>query len=255
MSLLSRHYGTRAVPARSTCRGGFPVAALGAGPGGRAPGGGGHLPAAGARQGAAGHAGAAASAPAAPRAARVMEEPALPELRDVEQKLGRKVPESLARSLRGEDLPAWGRGHDRDRLALPAAAGPGAARLSSSALERLETKVHLLKQEMVRLSAPLPPSLSPSRGFLPPLPPGRIQDPRLGHLMQPLPDLPVPAKAACPAPQSPGLETPRSLGSRLQCLTTRALRKILLISQSSLPLFQPLSIITLQVFDVFIGIC
>ncbi|XP_019373778.1 PREDICTED: leucine rich adaptor protein 1-like, partial [Gavialis gangeticus] len=39
----------------------------------------------------------------------------------------------------------------RDRLAPAAAAGPGAARLSSSALERLETKVHLLKQEMVNL--------------------------------------------------------------------------------------------------------
>ncbi|XP_019410286.1 PREDICTED: leucine rich adaptor protein 1-like, partial [Crocodylus porosus] len=40
---------------------------------------------------------------------------------------------------------------DRDRLGPAAAAGPGAARLSSSALERLETKVHLLKQEMVNL--------------------------------------------------------------------------------------------------------
>ncbi|KAJ7335473.1 hypothetical protein JRQ81_013414 [Phrynocephalus forsythii] len=103
-----------------------------------------------------------------------MEECALPDLRDVELKLGRKVPESLARSLRGEE-PALARHHrDKDRQPPPdggggaaSSGGPGfsAARgsrpaalgggttTSASALERLETKLHLLRQEMVELRA------------------------------------------------------------------------------------------------------
>uniref|UniRef100_A0A8C3P0I4 Leucine rich adaptor protein 1 like n=1 Tax=Cyanoderma ruficeps TaxID=181631 RepID=A0A8C3P0I4_9PASS len=71
-------------------------------------------------------------------------EPGAPsDLRDVEQKLGRKVPESLARPLRGEELPAH-----------PAAAAPGLrCRRRAAALARLETKLQLLRQEMVNLRA------------------------------------------------------------------------------------------------------
>ncbi|XP_054666869.1 leucine rich adaptor protein 1-like [Grus americana] len=78
-----------------------------------------------------------------------MEPGALPDLRDVEQKLGRKVPESLARPLRGEELP------ERPAAAPtrgPAAA-PGPRRRRAAALARLETKLHLLRQEMVNLRA------------------------------------------------------------------------------------------------------
>lgn len=76
-------------------------------------------------------------------ACRAMEPCAPPDLRDVEQKLGRKVPESLARPLRGEELPA-----------RPAAAAPGARRRRAAALARLETKLQLLRQEMVSSRAP-----------------------------------------------------------------------------------------------------
>ncbi|XP_075597113.1 leucine rich adaptor protein 1-like [Balearica regulorum gibbericeps] len=78
-----------------------------------------------------------------------MESGALPDLRDVEQKLGRKVPESLARPLRGEELP-------ERPAAAPArgpAAAPGPRRRRAVALARLETKLHLLRQEMVNLRA------------------------------------------------------------------------------------------------------
>ncbi|XP_075267139.1 leucine rich adaptor protein 1-like isoform X2 [Opisthocomus hoazin] len=68
-----------------------------------------------------------------------MEPGAPPDLRDVEQKLGRKVPESLARPLRGEELPA--------------AAAPGPRRRRAAALARLEAKLHLLRQEMVTTEA------------------------------------------------------------------------------------------------------
>ncbi|XP_070592362.1 leucine rich adaptor protein 1-like [Erythrolamprus reginae] len=90
-----------------------------------------------------------------------MEDCALPDLRDVELKLGRKVPESLARSLRGEETA--GATRDREKDGGPGVAGFTAARApraailggggSSSALERLETKLHLLRQEMVDLRA------------------------------------------------------------------------------------------------------
>ncbi|KAM6468452.1 leucine rich adaptor protein 1-like [Liasis olivaceus] len=98
-----------------------------------------------------------------------MEDCSLPDLRDVELKLGRKVPESLARSLRGEE-PAVARDREKDReqpgggpgvagfsaSRAPRAAmlsGPGGSGSSSSALERLETKLHLLRQEMIDLRA------------------------------------------------------------------------------------------------------
>ncbi|XP_061485751.1 leucine rich adaptor protein 1-like [Rhineura floridana] len=93
-----------------------------------------------------------------------MEDCSLPDLRDIELKLGRKVPESLVRSLRGEE-PVVGRDREKDREQAgggPAATGfsaslaPRAAMLSSrnsSALERLETKLHLLRQEMIDLRA------------------------------------------------------------------------------------------------------
>lgn len=99
---------------------------------------------------------------------RVMEDGPLPDLRDIELKLGRKVPESLARSLRGEE-PA-----PREGAADPSGVGgscsssscssfaPSVSSSSSSspasgsprrshpsALERLETKLHILRQEMV----------------------------------------------------------------------------------------------------------
>lgn len=87
--------------------------------------------------------------PRAP-AGRAMEPGAPPDLRDVEQKLGRKVPESLARPLRGEELSA-----------RPAAGDPGPRRRRAAALARLETKLQLLRQEMVSSrspSAPPPPA-------------------------------------------------------------------------------------------------
>ncbi|XP_038259702.1 leucine rich adaptor protein 1-like [Dermochelys coriacea] len=83
-----------------------------------------------------------------------MEEGPPPDLRDIELKLGRKVPESLARSLRGEEPAARDRSGGGGSGLCPASA-PGASRLSSgaAALARLETKLHLLKQEMVNLRA------------------------------------------------------------------------------------------------------
>ncbi|KAM8984103.1 leucine rich adaptor protein 1-like [Ara ararauna] len=72
-------------------------------------------------------------------------EPGAPlDLRDVEQKLGRKVPESLARPLRGEELPG---------RPAAAAVAPVPRRRRAAALARLETKLHLLRQEMVNLRA------------------------------------------------------------------------------------------------------
>lgn len=102
-----------------------------------------------------------------------MEDCPLPDLRDIELKLGRKVPESLARSLRGEE-PA-----PQEGAADPSGVGGSCSSSSScssfapslssssssspasgsprrshpSALERLETKLHILRQEMVDLRA------------------------------------------------------------------------------------------------------
>lgn len=114
-----------------------------------------------------------------------MEDGPLPDLRDIELKLGRKVPESLVRSLRGEE-PVPGE-RDRDPCGGSCGGGGGCCsssssccsfppsltssssssptsgsprRSHSSALERLETKLHLLRQEMV--SAMLqPPGCGP----------------------------------------------------------------------------------------------
>lgn len=102
-----------------------------------------------------------------------MEDGPLPDLRDIELKLGRKVPESLARSLRGEEPTP------REGAADPSGVGGSCSSSSScrsfapsvssssssspasgsprrshpSALERLETKLHILRQEMVNLRA------------------------------------------------------------------------------------------------------
>lgn len=102
-----------------------------------------------------------------------MEDGPLPDLRDIELKLGRKVPESLARSLRGEESAP------REGAADPSGVGGSCSSSSScssfapsvssssssspasgsprrshpSALERLETKLHILRQEMVNLRA------------------------------------------------------------------------------------------------------
>ncbi|XP_068409710.1 leucine rich adaptor protein 1-like [Eschrichtius robustus] len=109
-----------------------------------------------------------------------MDDGPLPDLRDIELKLGRKVPESLVRSLRGEEpVPQES---DRDPAGGSSGGGGGGGcsssssscsfplslsssssssptsgspppSHSSSALERLETKLHLLRQEMVNLRA------------------------------------------------------------------------------------------------------
>lgn len=108
-----------------------------------------------------------------------MEDCPLPDLRDIELKLGRKVPESLVRSLRGEEPVPWEK--DRDPCGGSCSEGGGGCSTSnssscsfpvslsssssssptsgsprrghSSTLERLETKLHLLRQEMVNLRA------------------------------------------------------------------------------------------------------
>lgn len=69
-----------------------------------------------------------------------------PELKDIETKLGRKVPDSLIRSLVG------GKHHDRHEKAAAVAAPHvvnGKLRASSADLKRLESKMLFLKQEMV----------------------------------------------------------------------------------------------------------
>lgn len=73
----------------------------------------------------------------------------LPELKDIETKLGRKVPDSLVRSLVG--------GQHQDEREKSAAAAAAAAHVTSrkcrsnnADLKRLEGKMLFLKQEMVR---------------------------------------------------------------------------------------------------------
>ncbi|XP_004838351.1 leucine rich adaptor protein 1-like [Heterocephalus glaber] len=90
-----------------------------------------------------------------------MEDGPLPDLRDIELKLGRKVPESLARSLRGEEPapgdpdgePRGGCARSRGCASFPLCASPSPRRGAASALERLEAKLHLLRREMVNLRA------------------------------------------------------------------------------------------------------
>ncbi|XP_067886826.1 leucine rich adaptor protein 1-like [Heterodontus francisci] len=74
-----------------------------------------------------------------------MEECVLPELKEIETKMGRKIPESLLRSLREDQL---GRYKD-DKVAL----SRSGTLSNSSTLERLETKIRILKLEMARLRA------------------------------------------------------------------------------------------------------
>lgn len=107
-----------------------------------------------------------------------MEDSPLPDLRDIELKLGRKVPESLLRSLRGEEPVPPERGRDpgggsggggsgcsssssccsfplsspSSSSSSPTSGSPQPSHPSST-LERLETKLHLLRQEMVNLRA------------------------------------------------------------------------------------------------------
>lgn len=72
----------------------------------------------------------------------------LPELKDIETKLGRKVPNSLVRSLVG--------GQHQDEREKSAAAAAAAhvtsrkCRSNNADLKRLEGKMLFLKQEMVR---------------------------------------------------------------------------------------------------------
>ncbi|KAM7377387.1 hypothetical protein PAMA_013936 [Pampus argenteus] len=75
----------------------------------------------------------------------------LPELKDIETKLGRKVPDSLIRSLVG------GKHHDNKQEKSAAAAAPhlvnGKLHANSADLKRLESKMLFLKQEMAHLRA------------------------------------------------------------------------------------------------------
>ncbi|XP_075708052.1 leucine rich adaptor protein 1-like [Rhinoderma darwinii] len=66
------------------------------------------------------------------------------DLRDIELKLGRKVPESLARSLREEHCDWKKDATDSECQLSPT---------QPSTLERLETKLQLLKQDMIYLRA------------------------------------------------------------------------------------------------------
>ncbi|XP_040273086.1 leucine rich adaptor protein 1-like [Bufo gargarizans] len=73
-----------------------------------------------------------------------MADSSTPDLRDIEIKLGRKVPESLARSLR-EEHGDWKKDATRSECPLSPA--------QSSTLERLESKLQLLRQDMIYLRA------------------------------------------------------------------------------------------------------
>lgn len=66
----------------------------------------------------------------------------LPDLKDIEIKMGRKVPESLVRSL-----VAGKRHEEREKLAISSSCK---RRSKSADVERLEGKILFLKQEMVR---------------------------------------------------------------------------------------------------------
>nr|XP_020467100.1 leucine rich adaptor protein 1-like [Monopterus albus] len=70
----------------------------------------------------------------------------LPDLKDIETKVGRKVPESLIRSL------AAGQHHDKQEMVAPLVMN-GTFRDSSADLKRLESKMLFLKQEMAHLRA------------------------------------------------------------------------------------------------------
>ncbi|XP_072113272.1 leucine rich adaptor protein 1-like [Mobula birostris] len=74
-----------------------------------------------------------------------MEEYVLPDLKELEIKMGRKIPESLLRSLR-EDQPCR---RTDDEVAL----STSGTLSNCNALERLETKIQILKLEMACLRA------------------------------------------------------------------------------------------------------
>lgn len=67
----------------------------------------------------------------------------LPELKDIETKLGRKVPESLIRSLVGGKHP-----DKHEKSAAPHLVNCNLC-ANSADLKKLETKMQILKQEMV----------------------------------------------------------------------------------------------------------
>ncbi|XP_054609710.1 leucine rich adaptor protein 1-like [Dunckerocampus dactyliophorus] len=69
-----------------------------------------------------------------------------PELKDIETKMGRKVPESLIRCLVGGQ-------HDNNATSAAARVGYGKIQASSADFKRLESKMLLLKQEMANLRA------------------------------------------------------------------------------------------------------
>lgn len=70
----------------------------------------------------------------------------LPELKDIETKLGRKVPDSLVRSLTG------GKHSDRHDKSATTHLANCKFCANSSDLKRLESKMSFLKQEMVSIS-------------------------------------------------------------------------------------------------------
>lgn len=69
------------------------------------------------------------------------DERVFPDLKDIETKVGRKVPESLARSLVG--------GKRHEERETPAISSSCKRRSSSAEVKRLEGKMLFLKQEMV----------------------------------------------------------------------------------------------------------
>lgn len=73
----------------------------------------------------------------------------LPDLKDIESKVGRKVPDSLIRSLAGGKRP-----DEHDKAAhLTSCKRQNSSQSSSTDLKRLESKMLFLKQEMAHLRA------------------------------------------------------------------------------------------------------
>lgn len=72
----------------------------------------------------------------------------LPDLKDIESKVGRKVPDSLIRSLAGGKRP-----DEHDKAAhLTSCKRQNSSQSNSTDLKRLESKMLFLKQEMVSTS-------------------------------------------------------------------------------------------------------
>lgn len=72
----------------------------------------------------------------------------LPDLKDIESKVGRKVPDSLIRSLAGGKRPDE---HDKSAH-LTGCKRHNSSQSNSADLKRLESKMLFLKQEMVSTS-------------------------------------------------------------------------------------------------------